>query len=494
MKAKPILIFAAVAAALILARKRSAGVGKLSDNEVELDNILKGVERGWYTARPDILNGMYVVYLAGQKTDGERTEDVYPISKSTYDALTLRGVGALPRVKRRIYKEVSLAQSAGVDFSKKFDELTEDEIVTLETVGSDANWKQSKRAKESGKSYAESYYGSLKRAWNAVSGCEGVGTAYNVKDADGNIVLTWIEDAAAHVEAERSAEDSRRRVEELEREIRKTRNRMKARDRKIQREGLMPAEKPQEPTEVKPTNAYEALKATSMTKKEQKEFEREAKRTYIRELFDQEVNRGNNIPNQEVKVFNTTIGQMLEETFVDGDLRLKNGSMYLPKYPYKNNKGWHYIAGTGLESLVEKILKGWDIRRTELAFADKSIGYKRLALLDKAKHMDIFLAKDGTKLVLDPYKTYATGEKAGQPVERLVDNIITATGDDRYNHVDKINYVAIASSGKGGMRTYYPVRAFADKEDAEQFAKWRGIKYVLISDVNIDAITGVPND
>lgn len=255
MKAKPLLIFAAVAAALIFTRRRAAGIGKLSDNEVELDNILMGVQRGWYTARPDVLNGMYVVYLAGQKTDGERTEDVYPISKQTYDALVLRGVGALPRVKRRIYKEVSLAQSAGVDFSKKFDELDEHDILTLETVGADNGWKQSKRAKEAGKSYAESYCGSLKRAWNAVSGCEveGVGKAYNVKDADGNIVLTWIEDAAAHVEAER-------KLEQQERELRKARNAAKRRQRdgaRIMQEEF--AKKLEEKQKVTPLEVQELI-------------------------------------------------------------------------------------------------------------------------------------------------------------------------------------------------------------------------------------------
>ena len=124
------------------------------------------------------------------------------------------------RLKRRIYKEVSLAQQAGVDFSKPFDALDEHDIEALETVGTEAEWKQSKRSKESGKSYAEAYYNSLRRAWNAVSGVQGVGKAYNVKDADGNVVLTWIEDAAAHVAQER-------RLEELEKSLRSKRNKLR---------------------------------------------------------------------------------------------------------------------------------------------------------------------------------------------------------------------------------------------------------------------------
>ena len=89
-----------------------------------------------------------------------------------------------------------------MDFSKKYDELTGAEKDALKLVGQEAGWKQSKRAIENGKPYTESYYSSLRRAWNAVSGVQGVGRAYDVRDADGNVCLTWIEDAAAHVQAE----------------------------------------------------------------------------------------------------------------------------------------------------------------------------------------------------------------------------------------------------------------------------------------------------
>ena len=113
-------------------------------------------------------------------------------------------VGKVERVKRRIYKEVSLAQEAGVDFSKKYADLATFEREALERVGKEVGWKQSKRAIESGKPYVESYYGSLRRAWNAVSGVMGIGRAYDVKDADGNVCLTWI-DAEDHVQNEPDA-------------------------------------------------------------------------------------------------------------------------------------------------------------------------------------------------------------------------------------------------------------------------------------------------
>lgn len=85
------------------------------------------------------------------------------------------GVGA---AKRRIFKELSLAQKAGVDFTKKYDELTDKEITALQRVSNDTG-------------YTETYYKSLKKAYDAISG---IGAAYDVTDADGNTLLTWIED------------------------------------------------------------------------------------------------------------------------------------------------------------------------------------------------------------------------------------------------------------------------------------------------------------
>ena len=138
-------------------------------------------------------------------------------------AAKVSGVGKVERIKRRIYKEVSLAQSSGVDFSKRYDELTPGEKQALERIGHEFGWKQSKRAIETGKTYTESYYSSLRRAWNAVSGIEGVGRAYNVKDAKGNVCLTWMEDAAAHYDAEQRTLEAERRAQAARRRLLQTR-------------------------------------------------------------------------------------------------------------------------------------------------------------------------------------------------------------------------------------------------------------------------------
>lgn len=107
------------------------------------------------------------------------------------------GIGAAR--KRRIYKELSLAQQAGVDFTKPYDELTEDEIAALQQVSNDTG-------------YTETYYKSLQKAYNAISG---IGEAYDVVDADGNTVLTWIEDPENQPTNRSSAHDDKERYRAL---------------------------------------------------------------------------------------------------------------------------------------------------------------------------------------------------------------------------------------------------------------------------------------
>lgn len=101
------------------------------------------------------------------------------------------GIGA---TKRRIYKEISLAQKAGVDFSKKYEDLTEDEIVALERVSSNTG-------------FTETYYKGLKKAYDAISG---IGAAYDVTDEDGNTVLTWIEDPEAQAPSFSAVDEAER--------------------------------------------------------------------------------------------------------------------------------------------------------------------------------------------------------------------------------------------------------------------------------------------
>ena len=77
----------------VAGRKRTeATVGRLSDRPLNLDNILMGVERGWYKAKSTKTSYGYAVYLSRTKANGEETTDIYPISEETYNELQRRGI------------------------------------------------------------------------------------------------------------------------------------------------------------------------------------------------------------------------------------------------------------------------------------------------------------------------------------------------------------------------------------------------------------------
>lgn len=126
------------------------------------------------------------------------------------------------RVKRRIYVEIEEAQRRGIPLGQKYDALTSINKADLKAIGEQFGWKQSSVSKASGKPYAEAYFGSLKRAYNAISG-----TTHVVKDETGNTILTWRDPETA---AEQEA--SRKRLEEIERDIAETRKRIRANKRK----------------------------------------------------------------------------------------------------------------------------------------------------------------------------------------------------------------------------------------------------------------------
>lgn len=106
------------------------------------------------------------------------------------------GIGATQRIKRRIYKEIAAAQKLGVDFDLKYWDLMDSQKNSLREVGEMFGWKQSKRSLESGKSYTEAYYNSLKRAYNAIAGV-GIGAAdystHTIRNGNGKIILQWRE-------------------------------------------------------------------------------------------------------------------------------------------------------------------------------------------------------------------------------------------------------------------------------------------------------------
>ena len=391
------------------------------------------------------------------------------------------GVGKVERIKRRIYKEVSLAQQAGVDFSKKFPDLTGAEKEALVKVGEEVGWKQSKRAIESGKTYAESYYNSLRRAWNAVSGVEGIGRAYNVKDANGNVVLTWIEDAAAHVEAERRTLEAEARAAEARKSLAKSKRALTS-----------------APAVKQPTKAELKAAAKEAEYQERAQFAenfinnwlQEHGNSWLVEGIDRE-KRGNTLRNRIINEFaNKTLKYR----------KSKNSNSEYAIDLYTEEEGWSNPLGmydNGGGQLIYELLTGWDNRYITEGFAREDLNDIRKALLDTAKLMQVYVDRE---LIPDKYVT----EKI-TAYDRRGDKVVTedrtvlwdpvVTGDERYKYLDYINYIVVVRQHYGNEDTYYPVRSYPDKESAENWAKGkfggRNAKVYPVWEVRIESITGV---
>lgn len=365
------------------------------------------------------------------------------------------GVGKLERVKRRVYKEVSLAQEAGVDFSKKYDELTKDEKKSLQKIGRDLGWKQSKRAIENGKPYVESYYNSLRRAWNAVSGVAGIGRAYDVKDANGNVCLTWIEDAAAHVERETAPIAPVAPVAPVAPKAKK------------------PSKAEQKEAELNERYnwAWDFLKAIAI----------DGSCSYPVEFqsVTQEV-LGKKVPEEAGGDGKATAADMIAWAWANKKFKInKNRAVvtYLNKY-----NGKEYPASTWSYGEIFDILnKCWQMRKNDQGWRDNAdrLDDIRIALLDKAKHMHVAVPEN--------WEEYADlSDETGR----------TIRGENRYKVLDLINWVLwIHQHYDVGGDTYYPKIAYSTKEEAllDNGGKMQGSgwKIIPVWEVPIEKITGV---
>lgn len=351
-------------------------------------------------------------------------------------------VGKVERVKRRIYKEVSLAQEAGVDFSKKYADLATFEREALERVGKDVGWKQSKRAIESGKPYVESYYGSLRRAWNAVSGVMGIGRAYDVKDADGNVCLTWI-DAEDHVQNEPDAHVLLALPPHVEQKV----------------------------------------------KREPKSEDNYARRFQFAQFVWQEYRKQNpyfddNIPNsapQWVRDYKHKHA-VVADAYALNRMRVKNtrNNGKVVEVQLLDEADW-MRAGSYDDNMVQyaqAILDAENNKNTEEGFAREDLNDIRRALLDKAQHMHVDVPYD----LRDKYE------------DLIEDNYIR--GNNRYDALELINWIFwVHQKYELGGDTYYPMYSFATKEDALQQSggkmSGRGFKIIPVWDVPIEKITGI---
>lgn len=367
-----------------------------------------------------------------------------------------KGIGKVERIKRRIYKEVSLAQDAGVDFSKKYAELTGAELDALQNVGEQVGWKQSKRSIESGKPYTESYYGSLRRAWNAVSGISGIGaTSYDVRNANGDVVLTWT-DVTDHIQNEPDAK-------------------------------VLLALPPH--IEPKKSKARKEPKAKQPSKKDAELLDRDNFATNfmlaymdgdgyagvkVRDYISDFWKRDYTINGQTVKIWKLFKWAWANKKYKRSKDGIKMVSMIDGK--------WYDLSSYGQDKeTIEMLDEYYKVYLDDKGWRDNidRLDDIRRELLDRAPLMDIDL----------PYEVYDENR------DILLDGF--ATGETRYQFMDYINWIVwVHQHYERGGDTFYPIRAFDTKEDAEKFKRQKygkiaSVKILPIWDVPIEKITGL---
>ena len=76
-----------VAIVFIFMATNHRSVKGMDDKPVSLDNIRKGVARGWYKATLVRRQGKPYIYLYGKNAEGNNYGDIYPISEEDWQTL-----------------------------------------------------------------------------------------------------------------------------------------------------------------------------------------------------------------------------------------------------------------------------------------------------------------------------------------------------------------------------------------------------------------------
>ena len=81
----------AVAFVAVATKPKQADIEGMEDQPVSIDNIRKGVSRGWYQAVLTRIDGKPAIRLTGKSTNGGTYTDVFPITQADFDTLQKEG-------------------------------------------------------------------------------------------------------------------------------------------------------------------------------------------------------------------------------------------------------------------------------------------------------------------------------------------------------------------------------------------------------------------
>ena len=84
-------VLAAVAFVAVVNKPKESEILGMEDQPVSIDNIRKGVARGWYQAMLTRVDGKPAIRLTGKSTNGGTYTDVFRISQEDFDTLQAEG-------------------------------------------------------------------------------------------------------------------------------------------------------------------------------------------------------------------------------------------------------------------------------------------------------------------------------------------------------------------------------------------------------------------
>ena len=76
---------------LLIAATGNKHVDGMDDKPVDINQVRKGVARGWYEAALTRVHGKPAIRLSGKLANGETYQDVFPITQEDFDQLQSEG-------------------------------------------------------------------------------------------------------------------------------------------------------------------------------------------------------------------------------------------------------------------------------------------------------------------------------------------------------------------------------------------------------------------
>ena len=86
-----LLIIGGIVLAAAFVRSATRGTSGMSDKPVSIEDIRRGVQNEWYTAKLTYYHGKPAIWLQGKLVTNKTYADIYPISQADWDTLKAEG-------------------------------------------------------------------------------------------------------------------------------------------------------------------------------------------------------------------------------------------------------------------------------------------------------------------------------------------------------------------------------------------------------------------